>query len=231
MWSDESACLPQSLRSRHLIAHENPLPSCAVSRYRSVRPLPLKEESGPFFLACAIAASGRLVRTMYATQSGESSAFSVIFSAFSDESSLFFTPSCPFSAGFSLATDTLCADGGKVQPVTAATCAERVGRRPVWRVRSEGVRNAGRSVGLLLSEPGDASGGSQLPAARWWCRVRMQFAERVPVASRRYTKKAGRRKVYVCRREEVQCSAVRNRASRGARLITPSRVCGFSACH
>ena len=60
---------------------------------------------------------------------------------------------------------------------------------------------------------------------------RMQFAERVPVASRRYTKKAGRRKVYVCRREEVQCSAVRNRASRGARLITPSRVCGFSACH
>lgn len=44
-------------------------------------------------------------------------------------------------------------------------------------------------------------------------------------------KKAGRRKVYVCRRGEVQCSAVRNRASRGARLITPSRVCGFSACH
>ena len=42
---------------------------------------------------------------------------------------------------------------------------------------------------------------------------RMQFAERVPVASRRYTKKAGRRKVYVCRREDVQCSAVRNRAS------------------
>lgn len=35
----------------------------------------------------------------------------------------------------------------------------------------------------------------------------MQFAERVPVASRRYTKKAGRRKVYVCRREDcaVQC--------------------------
>ena len=66
---------------------------------------------------------------------------------------------------------------------------------------------------------------------RRWCRVRMQFAERVPVAPRRYTKKAGRRKVYVCRREDVQCSAVRNRASRGARLITPSRVCGFSACH
>lgn len=103
MWSDESACLPQSLRSRHLIAHENPPPSCDVSRYRSVRPLPLKEESGPFFLACAIAASGRLVRTMYATQSGESSAFSVIFSAFSDESLLLFTPSCPLSAGFSLA--------------------------------------------------------------------------------------------------------------------------------
>lgn len=59
----------------------------------------------------------------------------------------------------------------------------------------------------------------------------VQFAERAPVASRRYTKKTGRRKVYVCRREEVQCSAVRNRASRGARLITPSRVCGFSACH
>lgn len=104
MWSDESACLPQFLRSRHLIAHENPPPSCAVSRYRSVCPLPLKEESGPFFLACAIAASGRLVRTMYATQSGESSAFSVIFSAFSDESSLLFAPSCPFSAGFSLAS-------------------------------------------------------------------------------------------------------------------------------
>lgn len=59
----------------------------------------------------------------------------------------------------------------------------------------------------------------------------MQFAERVPVASPRYTKKAGRRKVYVCRREDVQCSAVRDRASRGARLIMPSRVCGFSACH
>lgn len=166
MWSDESACLPQSLRSRHLIAHENPPPSCAVSRYRSVRPLPLKEESGPFFLACAIAASGRLVRTMYATQSGESSAFSVIFSAFSDESPLLFTPSCPLSAGFSLATDTPCADGGKVQPIIAATCAERAGCRPVWRVRSEGVRNAGRSVGLLLTEHGGASEGCQRPARR-----------------------------------------------------------------
>lgn len=103
MWSDASACLPQSLRCRHLIAHENLPPSCAVSRYRSVRPLPLKEEGGPFFLACAIVARGRLVRTMYATQSGESSAFSVIFSAFSDESPLLFTPSCPLSAGFSLA--------------------------------------------------------------------------------------------------------------------------------
>lgn len=164
MWSDESACLPQSLRSRHLIAHENPSPSCEVSRYRTVRPLPLKEEGGPFFLACAIVARGRLVRTMYATQSGESSAFSVIFSAFSDESPLFFTPSCPLSAGFSLATDTLCADGGKAQPITAATCAERAGRRPVWRVRSEGVTNGSRSVGLLLTEHGGASGGSQRPA-------------------------------------------------------------------
>lgn len=103
MWSDASACLPQSLRSCHLIAHENPPPSCEVSRYRSVRSLPLKEESGPFFLACAIVARGRLVRTMYATQSGESSAFSVIFSVLFDESPLFFTPSCPLSAGFSLA--------------------------------------------------------------------------------------------------------------------------------
>lgn len=168
MWSDESACLPQSLRSCHLIAHENPSPSCAVSRYRSVRPLPLKEESGPFFLACAIAASGRLVRTMYATQSGESSAFSVIFSAFSDESLLFFTPSCPLSPASLLRTDTPCVYGGKVQPITAATCAERVGRRPVWRVRSEGVTNGSRSVGLLLSEHGGASGGSRRPAARRW---------------------------------------------------------------
>ena len=230
MWSDESACLPQSLRSRHLIAHENPSPSCAVSRYRSVRPLPLKEESGPFFLACAIAASGRLVRTMYATQSGESSAFSVIFSAFSDESPLFFTPSCPLSAGFSLATDTLCADGGKAQPITAATCAERAGRRPVGRVRSEGVTNTGRSVGLLRIDHDGASRAADVLLAEV-VQGRMQFAERVPVASRRYTKKAGRRKVYVCRREDVQFSAVRNRASRGARLITPSRVCGFSACH
>lgn len=164
MWSDASACLPQSLRSCHLIAHENPSPSCAGSRYRSVRPLPLKEGSGPFFLACAIAASGRLVRTMYATQSGESSAFSVIFSAFSDENPLLFAPSCPLSAGFSLAMDTLCADGGKVQPITAATCAERAGCRPVWRVRSEGVTNGSRSVGLLLTEHGGASGGSRLPA-------------------------------------------------------------------
>lgn len=168
MWSDESACLPQSLRSRHLIAHENPPSSCAVSRYRSVRPLPLKEESGPFFLVCAIAASGRLVRTMYATKSGESSAFSVIFSAFSDENPLLFTPSCPFSAGFSLATDAPCADGGKVQPITAATCAERAGRRPVWRVRSEGVTNGSRSVGLLLTEHGGASGGCRRPAAQRW---------------------------------------------------------------
>lgn len=166
MWSDASACLPQSLRSRHLIAHENPPSSCAVSRYRSVRPLPLKEESGPFFLACAIVARGWLVRTMYATQSGESSAFSVIFSAFSDESPLLFTPSCPLSAGFSLATDTLCVDGGKVQPIAAATCAERAGRRPVWRVRSEEVTNAGRSVGLLLSEHDGASGGCRRPARR-----------------------------------------------------------------
>lgn len=142
-----------------------------------------------------------------------------------------FCSSCPFSAGFPLATDTPCVDGGKVQPITAATCAERAGRRPVWRVRSEGVTNGSRSVGLLPSEHGGASEGSRRPAAQRWCRVRMQFAERVPVASRRYTKKAGRRKVYVCRREDVQCSAVRNRASRGARLITPSRVCGFSACH
>ena len=162
MWSDASACLPQSLRSCHLIAHENPSPSCAVSRYRSVRPLPLKEESGPFFLACAIAASERLVRTMYATQSGDIPAFSVIFSAFSDENPLFFTPSGPFSAGFSLAADTPCVDGGKVQPITAATCAERAGRRPVWRVRSEGVTNAGRRVGLLLSEHGGASGAADV---------------------------------------------------------------------
>ena len=230
MWSDESACLPQSLRSRHLIAYENPSPSCAGSRYRSVRPLPLKEESGPFFLACAIAASGRLVRTMHATQSGESSAFSVIFPAFSDESPLFFTPSCPFSAGFSLATDTFCADGGKVQPIAAATCAERAGRRPVWRVSSEGVRNAGRSVGLLLSEPGDASGAGDVLLRRDGTvlgAVRRESARGVAPVH----KKAGRRKVYVCRREDVQCTAVRNRASRGARLITPSRVCGFSACH
>lgn len=230
MWSDESACLSQSLRSCHLNAHENPPPSCAVSRYRSVRPLPLKEESGPFFLACAIAAPGRLVCTMYATQFGESSAFSVIFSAFSDESSLLFAPSCPFSAGFSLATDAPCADGGKVQPITAATCAERAGRRPVWRVRSEGGTNAGRSVGLLRIDHGGASGGSRSPAAQRWngvgavCRASARSVASVH-------KKAGRRKVYVCRREDVQCSAVRNRASRGARLITPSRVCGFSACH
>lgn len=229
MWSDESACLPQSLRSCHLIAHENPPSSCAVSRYRSVRPLPLKEESGPFFLVCAIAASGRLVRTMYATKSGESSAFSVIFSAFSDENPLLFTPSCPFSAGFSLATDAPCADGGKVQPITAATCAGRPPTglasalgggekcRPECRAPSERARRCERG------QPTSCCAEME----RCW----VQFAERAPVASRRYTKKTGRRKVYVCRREEVQCSAVRNRASRGARLITPSRVCGFSACH
>lgn len=168
MWSDASACLPQSLRSCHLIAHENPPPSCEVSRYRSVRPLPLKEESGPFFLACAIAASGRLARTMYATQSGESSAFSVIFSAFSDESPLFLLLPARFPPASLLRTDTPCTDGRKVQPIAAATCAERAGRRPVWRVRSEGVTNAGWSIGLLLTEHGGASGGSQRPAARRW---------------------------------------------------------------
>ena len=141
-----------------------------------------------------------------------------------------FCSSCPFSAGFPLATDTPCVDGGKVQPITAATCAERAGRRPVWRVRSEGVTNGSRSVGLLPSEPGGASGGCRRPAARRWNGLgavrRANVRSVAPVH-----KKAGRRKVDVCRREEVQCSAVRNRASRGARLITPSRVCGFSACH
>lgn len=214
MWSDESACLPQSLRSRHLIAHENPPSSCAVSRYRSVHPLPLKEESGPFFLVCAIAASGRLVRTMYATKSGESSAFSVIFSAFSDENPLLFTPSCPFSAGFSLATDAPCADGGKVQPIAAATCAERAGRRPVWRVRSEGGTNAGRSVELLQSEPGGASGGSRRPAARRWnglgavhresARKRRAGTQKKP-ADARFTSAGAKR-----------CSAVRCETARAA---------------
>ena len=120
--------------------------------------------------------------------------------------------------------------------------AERGSRSPLRRVLSgpaadrfgecarRGVTNAGRSVGLLRIDHDGASGAADVLLAAV-VQGGMLFAERVPVASRRYTKKAGRRKVYVCRREDVQCSAVRNRASRGARLITPSRVCGFSACH
>ena len=113
-----------------------------------------------------------------------------------------------------LRADTLCADGGKMQPIAAATCAELAGRRPVWRVRSEGVTNGSRSVGLLLTEHGGASGGSQRPAARRWngvgpvrresARKRRAGTQKKP-ADARFTSAGAKR-----------CSAVRCETARAA---------------
>ena len=132
---------------------------------RSVRPLPLKEESGPFFLACAIVARVSVcAHYVCHTPSGESPAFAVIFSAFPTKAPCFLLLPARFLPASLLRADTPSADGGKGEPIAAATCAERAARRPVWRVRSEGGDKCRPCVGLLQIDHGGVSGGCRRPA-------------------------------------------------------------------
>lgn len=185
-----------------------------MSRYRSVRPLPLKEESGPFFLPARLLRRGGLCALCMPHNWRKLRVFHDFPRIFRRKPPVFLLLPARFPPASLLRADTLCADGGKVQPITAATCAERVGRRPVLRVRSEGVRNTGRSVGLLLSEHGGASGGSRRPAARRWnglgavrresARKRRAGTQKKP-ADARFTSAGAKR-----------CSAVRCETARAA---------------
>lgn len=182
MWSDESVCLPQSLRSCHLIAHENPPPSCEVSRYRSVRPLPLKEESGPFFLACAIVArvsacAHYVCHTIW-RKLRVCRDFLRIFRRKLPTFYSFLPVFCWLLSchGHSLrrwrkgVADHRCDVCWASRPPTGLASALGGGDKwqPECRAPSERARWCER--------------GRRCPAARRWCRVRMQFAERAPVS-------------------------------------------------
>lgn len=98
------------------------------------------------------------------TPSGESPAFAVIFSAFSDESSLLFAPSCPFSPASLLRADTPFAEWreGVADRRCDVCCA---GRPPTGLASALGGGDKCRPECRAPSDDHDgASGGCRRPA-------------------------------------------------------------------